>query len=333
MSGSGAGCLRNPLRGPVIPEKHVRFQVEAYDMDGQCRAACQERPSVLFPHLHSVMTSPVFLDEWGAVGEAFRLQQELFLESQWDLVEEAFQGNSYNDFCVDSAIEDLSASSSPVNVETASQGHSDDGIASHLPAQFDSCKESLRAFFEQVAWVECEEQGPVIYVRAWFLRSPDFVSSSSPRVPQLDGHVHEWWDELQELWRDRIDRSLALSLFMVLPSSPAGLLESPAADVILTQAVPIDRRAVLGVSVVDGEDLHALPRCAALVSSPASASALIDAFDFGHLVGGRDFTVHFRDVVLQEDRALNPGLVDGGLVNIHVAHPEEDVVAFLTTRC
>eukprot|EP00438_Fugacium_kawagutii_P023333 Skav221484 [mRNA] locus=scaffold1514:126405:130756:+ [translate_table: standard] len=115
----------------------------------------------------------------------------------------------------------------------------------------------------QLAWTtdaaeECQEEGPVLYVRTFYvspLRMPHCYVS---RAVRLTLPMEEWQDKLREVWIDLIDPSQHVDFYVVMPKPPDTLARrGNGAYVILAQQLGHHESAVLLTTVEDDTFTHA----------------------------------------------------------------------------
>ena len=182
----------------------------------------------------------------------------------------------------------------------------------------------LREIFDTHATIENEEEGPVLYVTAWFVNGNTQWTNAEPRVARLDGADGWWRSELQFPWRDRIGRGIPLEFHVVSPRPPQAAWQSHVAHVILSQGLDVDQVAVLTTCTV-GQGSNARRLQEAVVTNRYSAvSDLVGIIQHAQFANA-PATVQRGDRTFPHDRTvqINPG--DGLLIRIERPAQEQDV--------
>lgn len=333
--GSERGCLRNHFRVPPVVPKSVRFDVEAYVEFASPRAACVNRTPLDFTVPHSVTLEDDFRDEWQAVSDAMFLRHSVFDSLQWDSVDAclSFVSCTSGEW-VGAPLSGLALSSSSVIGETsASSAPSaaappDRGVVSEVAEGWIS---DLQAFHSQYAFDECLEQGPVIYVRSWFLHSFDRHVSDVFRVLRLVRDPEDWFSEIMDIWGDLFEPTAPFAIWLVQPVSPASVTETISADLIVVQAPAPELVAVLFVKYDERHDDYRLHRVAALVPPVVSMQGVLNFLDWGPLGAFDLCTVRFQELAITDALDQNPALSDGALVLAYFSVQSEsfDAVSFV----
>ena len=103
------------------------------------------------------------------------------------------------------------------------------------PDALPSWWQSLRLVFDERAAVEFLEEGPILYVLTWFLKSSTHDRCTCPRVLRLDQHWYHWLRDLQTLWDDSLDPTLPAAVGFVQPTPPRAPGRGHSAHLILHQ--------------------------------------------------------------------------------------------------
>eukprot|EP00435_Cladocopium_sp_Y103_P069281 s65_g33.t1 len=103
----------------------------------------------------------------------------------------------------------------------------------------------LEAIFQKHAFVEMEEEGPVIYVLVWFLHGLHNPRCVEPRVARLHSTSFEWRTELVFVWRDSLRRGEPIDFVIVKPDPPRAPWQSHVAHILMTQEQPSGQIAAM----------------------------------------------------------------------------------------
>eukprot|EP00435_Cladocopium_sp_Y103_P042722 s918_g11.t2 len=104
---------------------------------------------------------------------------------------------------------------------------------------------ALHDLFQREAFIEMEEEGPVMYVLIWFLHGTRQHRCVEPRVVRLTGPSFEWRTELVFAWRDLLQRGEPIELHIVRPNPPKSPWQSHVAHVLMTQGIMSEQVPVL----------------------------------------------------------------------------------------
>eukprot|EP00435_Cladocopium_sp_Y103_P016108 s4736_g4.t1 len=141
---------------------------------------------------------------------------------------------------------------------------------------------ALDEIFQNHAFVEMEEEGPVMYVLVWFLHGTHNSRCIEPRVARLHGPSFEWRTDLVFTWRDSLRRGESIEFHLVQPDPPKSPWQSHVANILMTQnlspgqvpALPafLDHLACILPSTVALTQLHILIVPATFQRRPTRAS-------------------------------------------------------------
>ena len=168
----------------------------------------------------------------------------------------------------------------------------------------------LQDAFNQHAFIEQTEEGPVIYVLVWFVHGVRLRSNEQPKVVRLDSD-HQWWrSEIIFPWRDQFERALPITLNFVDPVPPKEPWQSHAAHIIVSQAVPEDHVAVLLTPVSQIEQGHPLSQSAQVVHQFSAVGDFLDRFGLTN-VSPDTVIVRRGRLVFPSDHTVRVGSGDG----------------------
>eukprot|EP00438_Fugacium_kawagutii_P011894 Skav219175 [mRNA] locus=scaffold648:409701:433350:- [translate_table: standard] len=137
--------------------------------------------------------------------------------------------------------------------QDASSSHSGDRLSMRQRAFTRLCssfQDHLLNIWTESAAVECQEEGPVLYVATYFLAVPHIEDCVSSRPVRLTGHPRQWFSQLREAWRDVADLTQWIDVFVVHPY-PVDLPATSgiAAHVLLVQSLDDHHKALLVTTV------------------------------------------------------------------------------------
>ena len=108
--------------------------------------------------------------------------------------------------------------------------------ANHDVGTTPTWRTSLEHEFTARAEVANEEEGPIAFVTTWYLQGPLEQLSEESRPLRLDQFTRHWRRDLEELWQDRILRTVPLHIVHVQPEPPQHDLSWTIGHVILYQS-------------------------------------------------------------------------------------------------
>jgi len=98
-------------------------------------------------------------------------------------------------------------------------------------------RQLLRAALRHGDLIECEEEGPVIYLTTWYLRPESHVVCYEGRSVRLTADEEFWTDDIVASWADHVAPEEPLTLRVVQPVPPCSVFECVQAHVILDQGL------------------------------------------------------------------------------------------------
>eukprot|EP00435_Cladocopium_sp_Y103_P043946 s334_g12.t1 len=146
-----------------------------------------------------------------------------------------------------------------------------DQPAGHESPQHTPWQHHLQLALE-CADIECEEEGPVGYIDTWYLHGDRPYVTEHVRTYRCLRQEASWWfEDVLELWTDRIDRSKPISFFWVHPVPRAHPLRFRLGHLIIAQNIGATMVPThLTTEFVSFRGLH-FGIAAALLSNPVSA--------------------------------------------------------------
>ena len=101
----------------------------------------------------------------------------------------------------------------------------------------DAWRSSVQATFDEHAFVEHREEGPVMYVLVWYVNALTHFRCSHPRVARLDADANWWRQSFVDLWAPEFIRGISIQVHLVTPTPPSEAWRFHAANVILSQVL------------------------------------------------------------------------------------------------
>eukprot|EP00438_Fugacium_kawagutii_P018518 Skav201491 [mRNA] locus=scaffold828:274694:277975:- [translate_table: standard] len=129
----------------------------------------------------------------------------------------------------------------------------------------------------QLAWahdsaVELREEGPVLYIRTYFVSPLRMTHCYVSRAVRLTLPMEEWQQHILDAWRDMVDPAHEVNLYVVMPKPPDTVeRRGNGAYVILAQHLGQNDRAVL-LTTVEGPSIAHM---ATIVSPDATRRELL----------------------------------------------------------
>jgi len=104
---------------------------------------------------------------------------------------------------------------------------------------------SFSRLFDSGSMIECEEEGPIAYIDTWYIHHEQHLRCREPRSVKLFQDPATWLEDIIEPWRDIVDPTADITVFLVRPSPPCTPMECVLAHFIIEQAPRPDTVAAL----------------------------------------------------------------------------------------
>ena len=101
-----------------------------------------------------------------------------------------------------------------------------------------SCPRWFRQLFTSFSnshIIEDMLEGPVAYIRTWYLDCTAEIASEDSRVVRLSGSPLEWIQDIQRRWQDKIDHNVPVHIAWVYPTPPVNPYEHTIGHMIVFQ--------------------------------------------------------------------------------------------------
>ena len=122
----------------------------------------------------------------------------------------------------------------------------------------------------------------------WYLRPPLRSQSDESHVLLLDAARHQWFQRLQDLWRDWFQPHLDASVFVVAPDLPRAPYQTHVGHLLLVQGELPDQVPILLTTVFETMLGHRLSQLASFVPSFFPVPDLISTARLDRVCQGRD---------------------------------------------
>jgi len=178
--------------------------------------------------------------------------------------------------------------------------------------------DTLSNLFASHSMIECEEEGPIAYVDTWYIHHERQQQCRAPRAVRLLQDPAEWLEDLLAPWRDIIDPTIAITIFLVRPSPPCTQMECLLAHFIIEQAprpewvvglisiqevnpqgISIDHRAFSLPSLMWAQAVIRVAgiqeRCRFRSCTVQRGAIPFGVFDMDHVDPGMSLVIHVRD--------------------------------------
>ena len=194
--------------------------------------------------------------------------------------------------------------------------------------------DTLANYFASGSMIECEEEGPIAYVETWYIHHLQWPQCREPRAVKLFQDPATWLEDLLEPWRDLIDPSIDITIFLVRPSPPCPWTQCILAHLIIEQAPRPDQVVGL-ISVYDANFRGAtIDHSAFSLPSLMSAQAVIRTADLQETCRSRSCAVRRGEIPfgLFDVDHVDPGMSlvvfvrDNGLFATSSAAANDDIV-------
>ena len=176
---------------------------------------------------------------------------------------------------------------------------------------------ALQSAFAERAETACEEEGPIAFVETWYLQGSVVQKTEESRTLQLDQHTQLWYQDLIQLWRDRIDFMAAVDCYYVQPEPPRHETSWNIGHLIISQRVAPPFSAVLLTLRFLTDRRTGLNYVAAVMRTPTNAYSIRDLCNVARVCVDRQFEIQRgpQRYPPGEDVQVQNG--DGLIFNIH----------------
>lgn len=199
------------------------------------------------------------------------------------------------------------------------------GLAHADPRALPDWWQRLRFLRERYGLLECDDEGPVIYVLTWYLHGLTFRRCDQPRVVRLDQDWPSWLEILLDRWRERIDQRLPLQIGVVSPDPPSNVFQGHVAHLILAQNV-IEGSAGVVTGYFRSSRIDALQQSAQVLNPVLTRDDAIDAIPARTQCDLRQCFVYLGDVPLEGNMQLPTRMFTA--LTVEVLPFEDDVDDF-----
>ena len=143
--------------------------------------------------------------------------------------------------------------------------------------------DELMAVFEEMAHIECEDEGPVLYAQVWFINHVLFRECRLPLAAKLLNTPGEWFEQVIELWRMHLQPGVPVDMHVVSPHPPRTSFQSFQVHILIEQQVCAARAAnVISFHLQDFAS-DKLWQSAFSMPRRVSTADLVDLTSFNHL--------------------------------------------------
>eukprot|EP00435_Cladocopium_sp_Y103_P006401 s5384_g2.t1 len=105
--------------------------------------------------------------------------------------------------------------------------------------------------------IECEEEGPVMYLSTWYIHHQAYTRCYEERPVRLTGDDSTWIEDIVAPWLDFVDRSIPFVIRIVKPKPPCSVFECVQAHLIIEQS---ERPHHVTCLISIGSDFDAMTR-------------------------------------------------------------------------
>ena len=145
--------------------------------------------------------------------------------------------------------------------------------------------------FRNSHYIEDIEEGPIAYVRTWYLDCTAEIASEDSRVVRLSGFPPDWIHSIQRRWRDKINPNLPVHAAWVYPTPPANPYEHTMGHMILFQQ-PNEIFVPILISFQFTALRDGTSNAAVVVQKDASPDHVVEIVKLDRVCRGRRCTLH-----------------------------------------
>lgn len=151
---------------------------------------------------------------------------------------------------------------------------------------------SLGLFFENGAWIERDDEGPVAFLTTWYADCSIESVSEVSRVVRLDTQMNLWVQDIQHAWQDKIQRDVPVHFAWVYPRPLATPTEHTIGHLIVYQRPNEIRAPILLNFQFRALNLDGTAHAVAVVPHGLTPEELARRANLDRVCRGRRCTVH-----------------------------------------
>eukprot|EP00435_Cladocopium_sp_Y103_P005101 s2179_g1.t1 len=167
----------------------------------------------------------------------------------------------------------------------------------------------MHTAFVEGSCTEHEDEGPVGYFDTWFIRGFHRMMTEESRTFRATQEIHWWYEDLLQLWEDKIQVHLPIFVYWVQPTPIAHFTRERLGHLIITQEVH-DHLVPAQVTIeFHGEEHYRFCLAAALLPNPVAVHDVRDLANLARHCLVRSCTMRFGTQLWRphEARRIPPG--------------------------
>lgn len=157
---------------------------------------------------------------------------------------------------------------------------------------------------------EMEEEGPIIYVKSFFISHAHTTVNKVSRPLRFDAEHETWEASVRFMWEDFIDPTAPLELLIVSPSPPATIYEGTVATVLVVQHPLPQKFAIVVTAHPDTQEIRHARSAAISVGPLVTQTQLVEAAEVQDLCSSPGCTTWIgqRELPVAADIRVHDGL-------------------------
>ena len=144
-------------------------------------------------------------------------------------------------------------------------------------------QDEVADYFPSLALVECEEEGPILYLWTWYIDHLDFQICTEPRIVRFGPSRQEWLDKIYEPWLSVLRADATTHVEVVHAHPPHDSLRIETLHLMIEQHPSEPRAAVVLSTVFHGDRADRLRQVAYSVPRWLCTEDLVDILQLNHI--------------------------------------------------
>lgn len=144
-------------------------------------------------------------------------------------------------------------------------------------------QDEVADYFPSLALVECEEEGPILYLWTWYIDHLDFQICTEPRIVRIGSSRQEWLDKVYEPWLSVLHADALTHIEVVHAHPPHDSLRIETLHLMIEQHPSEPRAAAVLSTVFHGDRADRLRQMAYSVPRWLCTEDLVDILQLNHI--------------------------------------------------
>ena len=161
-----------------------------------------------------------------------------------------------------------------------------DGPELHVPLPAPAhmrWQDEVADYFPNLALVECEDEGPILYLWTWYIDHMDFQICTEPRIVRVGPSRQDWLRQIYEPWLSVLRADATTHVEVVHAHPPPDSLRIETLHLMIEQHPSEPRAAVVLSTVFHGDRVDRIRQVAYSVPRWLCTEDLIDILQINHI--------------------------------------------------